>query len=101
MVWTDDAGTQLVGANTTAFVVELAPGTRVVGARRRPGCGSLLGVAGEGVRDARVRPDEVWASEGERLSGGRVTVDRDRGVDGQDGHFLQDRRLRRRDHPQL
>jgi AraC-like DNA-binding protein len=69
VVWVEGAGTQLVGANTTAFLVALMPNTRVVGARLRPGCApSLLGVAGDRVRDARIPINEVWGSDGEQLS---------------------------------
>jgi len=63
------AGTQIVGANTTAFVVELSEGAGVVGARLRPGAApALLGVAGEAVRDVRVPIADVWGSEGARLA---------------------------------
>ncbi|MGI8414101.1 MAG: helix-turn-helix domain-containing protein [Solirubrobacteraceae bacterium] len=69
VVWIAGAGAQLVGANRTAFLVSLAPGTRVVGARLRPGCApSLLGIGGESVCDARVPLADVWADEGARLS---------------------------------
>ncbi len=33
VVWTEGAGTQIVGANTTAFLVSVEAGLRVVGAR--------------------------------------------------------------------
>lgn len=67
VVWTEGAGTQIVGANTTAFFVPLAAGVRVVGARLRPGAApALLGIVGEEVRDARLPVEEVWASEDER-----------------------------------
>ena len=69
VVWREGAGTQLVGANTTAFVVSLPAGTRVIGARLRPGAGpALLGVSGEAVRDARVPIAEVWGDAGRRLA---------------------------------
>lgn len=69
IIWIEGAGTQIVGANTAAFVVQLPAGTRVVGARLRPGAApALLGVAAEAVRDLRVPVQEVWASEGERLA---------------------------------
>lgn len=69
VVWTEGGGTQIVGANTTAFVVSLGAGRRVVGARLRPGAApGLLGVAGEAVRDARVPVAEVWGSDGLRLA---------------------------------
>ncbi len=37
IVWTEGAGTQIVGPNTRAFVVPLAAGTRVAGVRLHPG----------------------------------------------------------------
>jgi AraC-like DNA-binding protein len=69
IVWTEGADTQLVGANTSAFVVAPGPGVRVVGARFRPGgAPAFLGLAAEGVRDLRVGVEEVWAGDGERLA---------------------------------
>jgi AraC-like DNA-binding protein len=69
VVWTEGAGTQIVGANTTAFVVPAAAGTRVVGARLWPGAGpALLGVSAEDLRDARLPIDELWAGAGARLA---------------------------------
>ena len=69
IVWTENAGTQIVGANTTAFVVELAPATRVAGVRMRPGAGpALLGIEGVALRDARVAIEDVWGDEGRRLT---------------------------------
>ena len=68
IVWTEGAGTQIVGANTTAFLVSLDTGTRVVGARMLPGCApALLGIAAEGVRDARVPIADLLATDGARL----------------------------------
>jgi AraC-like DNA-binding protein len=69
VVWTEGAGTQLVGANTTAFLVSVPAGTRVIGARLRPGAGpALLGISGEGMRDVRVPVAEVWGDAGRRLA---------------------------------
>lgn len=54
IIWTRGAGTQVVGANTTAFLVSLPPGVHLIGARMRPGAApALLGVSGEAVRDVR------------------------------------------------
>jgi AraC-like DNA-binding protein len=54
IVFTEGVGAQLVGANTTAFLVALTHRTRVVGARMLPGCApALLGIAAEAVRDVR------------------------------------------------
>ncbi len=69
VVWIEAAGTQIVGANTSAFFVALVPGTRVVGARLRPGAAAtLLGVAPEALRDARVPVEDAWGSAGKRLA---------------------------------
>lgn len=69
VVWIEGRCTQVVGPNTTAFVVDLPAGTRVVGARLRPGgAPGLLDVAAESLRDARVPVDEVWGDEGARLA---------------------------------
>lgn len=69
VVWIEGAGTQIVGANTTAFLVPLPVGTHAVGARLRPGAApSLLGLAGEAVRDAHLPIESVWGSEGARLA---------------------------------
>jgi len=69
VVWTENGGTQIVGANTTAFLVPLTPGVRVVGARLRPGAApGLLGVASEALRDARVPVESAWGSDGARLT---------------------------------
>lgn len=68
VIWTAGAGTQLVGANTTAFVVDLAPRTHVVGVRLRPGAApSLLGVDARALRDARIGLERVWGDDGRRL----------------------------------
>ena len=69
IVWTEGDGTYLVGANTTAFLVDLAPGTRVVGARMRPGVApAVLGIDAQEVLDARVPLGEVLGDEGHRLA---------------------------------
>jgi AraC-like DNA-binding protein len=68
IVWTSGAGAQLVGANTTAFLVPLTADVRVVGARMLPGCApALLGVAAEQVRDARMPAGDVLGDRGARL----------------------------------
>jgi AraC-like DNA-binding protein len=69
IVWTENAGTQIVGANTTAFVVERAPGTRVAGARLHPGAApSLLGIDGIALRDGRAPLEAVWGDDGRMLA---------------------------------
>jgi AraC-like DNA-binding protein len=62
IVFTEGVGAQLVGANTTAFLVPVSGNTRVAGARMQPGCApALLGIAAEGVRDVRVPVAEaLW-----------------------------------------
>jgi AraC-like DNA-binding protein len=69
IVWTRGLGTQLVGANTTAFLVPVTPGAQIVGARMRPGAApALLGIQAELVRDARVPIAETLGDEGTRLA---------------------------------
>jgi hypothetical protein len=69
VIWTEGGDTQLVGSNTTAFVVPLFPGARIVGARFRPGAApALLPIAAEELRDTRIRVEEVLASDGARLA---------------------------------
>jgi AraC-like DNA-binding protein len=69
VVWTEGAGTQVVGPNTSAFLVPLAPGTRVAGVRLHPGAAPpLLGVDAAALRDARVPVDGVWGDDGLRLA---------------------------------
>ncbi len=69
IVWTEGAGTQVVGPNTRAFLVALAAGTRVAGVRLHPGAApSLLGVDAVALRDAQVPIDEVWGDDGLRLA---------------------------------
>ena len=81
IVWTEGAGTQVVGPNTRAFLVPLAAGTRVAGVRLHPGAApSLLGVDAVALRDAQVPIDEAWGDDGLRLA--QTLDDRDdhRGV---------------------
>lgn len=69
IVWIEDGGTQIVGANTTAFVVDLPAGTRVAGARLRPGAAPpLLGIDGIEMRDGRAPIEDVWDDDGRRLA---------------------------------
>jgi len=69
IVWTEGAGAQVVGPNTTAFLVELDAGVSVVGARMRPGAApALLGVvAAAALRDGRCALADVWHDDGRRL----------------------------------
>ncbi len=69
IVWTEGFGTQVVGPNTRAFLVALAPNTRVAGVRLHPGgAPPLLGVDAVALRDARVAIDSVWGDEGLALA---------------------------------
>lgn len=69
IIWTRGAGTTVVGANTTAFLVALPAGTHVVGVRLRPGAAPpLIGVDGAALRDARVPLHALWGDEGRRLA---------------------------------
>lgn len=69
IVWTEGAGTQIVGPNTRAFLVALASETRVAGVRMRPGAApALVGVDAVALRDARVPIGELWGDDGDRLA---------------------------------
>jgi AraC-like DNA-binding protein len=68
VVWTQGAQTQVVGANTTAFLVPIAPGAKVVGVRMRPGAApALLGIDAEAVVDARVPVEDLLGDRGRVL----------------------------------
>jgi AraC-like DNA-binding protein len=69
IIWTQGAGTAVVGANTTAFLVALPARTHVVGVRLRPGAAPpLLGVDGVALRDARAPLHELWGDDGRALA---------------------------------
>jgi AraC-like DNA-binding protein len=68
IVWIEGSGTQVVGANTAAFLVTAPVGARVAGVRMLPGAGAaLLGVDAAALRDARVPLADVWADDGRTL----------------------------------
>jgi AraC-like DNA-binding protein len=65
IIWTQGAGTTVVGTNTTAFLVALPAGTHVAGVRLRPGgAPPLLGVDGAALLDGRVALHELWGDDG-------------------------------------
>jgi AraC-like DNA-binding protein len=65
IIWTAGAGAVVVGANTTAFLVDLPARTHVVGVRMRPGAEPpLLGVDGAALRDGRAPLHELWGDDG-------------------------------------
>jgi AraC-like DNA-binding protein len=67
IVFTEGLGAQVVGANTTAFVVPVEGAIHAAGARMLPGCApALLEVAAEELRDARIAVADVLA-RGARL----------------------------------
>jgi AraC-like DNA-binding protein len=69
IIWTEGAGTAVVGPNTTAFLVALAARTHVVGVRLRPGAAPpLLGVDGAALRDVRAPLHELWGDDGHALA---------------------------------
>jgi AraC-like DNA-binding protein len=69
IVWTEGAGAIVVGPNTRAFLVALAPGTRVAGVRLHPGAApSLLGVDAAELRDGSVAIDDAWGDAGRELA---------------------------------
>ena len=68
LIWSDGAGLQAVGPNTTAFLARMAPGEGAVGVRFRPGgAPALLGVAGNALLDLRAPAAEVWGPGADRL----------------------------------
>jgi AraC-like DNA-binding protein len=68
VVFSPDRGLRLVGANTVAFVSDVAPGEPVIGARLVPGAApALLGIAAEPVLDRRPPLSELLGDDGHRL----------------------------------
>jgi AraC-like DNA-binding protein len=68
LVWTAEAGLNVVGPNSTAFMAGLPPGSSAVGVRMHPGgAPALLDVCAPALLDARVRPSALWGAPGERL----------------------------------
>lgn len=69
VVWTEGMGTQLIGPNTTAFLVTVPLGARVHGVRLRPGGAPLLlGIRPEELRDLRAPIEEICPSFGRHLA---------------------------------
>jgi AraC-like DNA-binding protein len=69
VVWTEGMGTQLIGPNTTAFLVTVPLGARVHGVRLRPGGAPLLlGIRPEELRDVRAPIEEICPSFGRHLA---------------------------------
>jgi AraC-like DNA-binding protein len=69
IVWTEGSGTVVVGPNTHAFLVSLAPGVRVAGVRLHPGTApSLLGVDALALRDGSVPIAAAWGDAGLELA---------------------------------
>ena len=82
IVWTQGGGAQVVGPNTTAFLVSLDAGVHVVGARMRPGAApALLGVDGASLRDGAIALADVWADDGRRLEGRLDSVEDGRRIE--------------------
>jgi AraC-like DNA-binding protein len=81
LVFSPNHGLRLVGANTVAFISDVAPGEPAIGARLVPGAApALLGIAAEPVLDRRPPLSELLGDDGHRLqallyeSGDRVAV---------------------------
>ncbi|MEA2219807.1 MAG: hypothetical protein QOJ35_2433 [Solirubrobacteraceae bacterium] len=69
IVWTEGAGTRVVGPNTRAFLVPLAARTRVAGVRLHPGAApALLGLDAAALRDGLVDVDVALGDDGRRLA---------------------------------
>jgi AraC-like DNA-binding protein len=68
VVFSPSRGLRLIGANTVAFISDVEPGERVIGARLAPGAApALLGIAAEPVRDQRPPLSELLGDDGRRL----------------------------------
>jgi AraC-like DNA-binding protein len=68
LVWSHESGLLVVGANTSAFLAELAPDSSALGVRMHPGCAPpLLGVSAEELRDGRAPGGPLWDGVGARL----------------------------------
>ena len=71
VVWIDGRGGFVYGASSRALVITFPAGTRLLGARLRPGAGpALLGIDGAAIRDAAVPLDDVWGDTGRLRSAG-------------------------------
>src|SRR3954452_15825822 len=69
IVWTEGAGTQFVGPNTTAFLTTPRAGARVVGVRLHPGAApALLGIVAPALRDGREPVSATWGDAGRQLA---------------------------------
>jgi AraC-like DNA-binding protein len=69
IIWGEDVETHVVGPNTTAFLADVGPARRMIGARFHPGAApALLGIAAEEFRDVRASVEDVWRSDGTRLA---------------------------------
>lgn len=69
VVWSSEFGTRVVGANTTAFMTQVAAGERLIGARMWPGVApALLGIEPEALRDVRVPASEALGEGGNMLA---------------------------------
>ena len=79
IIWTEGVGAQVVGPNTTAFLVALERGVAVVGVRMRPGAGAaLLGIDARELRDGRIALGALWRDDGPRLEHRLDAADGDR-----------------------
>jgi AraC-like DNA-binding protein len=70
IIWNSRTGAlELAGPDTAAFLVEMAPGRRLVGLRFRPGMAvGALGQPAEEVRDLHLPLAELWGREADRLA---------------------------------
>jgi len=59
VVWAQGEGVSVAGPDTTAKLVDVAPGDLLVGMRFLPGAGGILGVPLDALRDQRVDAAEV------------------------------------------
>ncbi len=68
LVWREDAGLEIAGPDTAAWVAAMPAGSRAAGVRVRPGAAAaVLGRDVRGFLDARVPASGVWGDDARRL----------------------------------
>lgn len=68
IVWREDAGLEVAGPDTAAWVAAMPAGSRAAGVRLRPGAAAaVLGEDVRGFLDARVPASRVWGDDARRL----------------------------------
>jgi AraC-like DNA-binding protein len=68
LMWMPGGGLLVAGPDTRSHLSSLAPGTRIVGVRLRPGAAGAWGVPADALRDARVPAEALWGDAARRLA---------------------------------